>query len=58
MVVAVAVEKYYTGPAFMKAPHPSVLPLPTFPLFVKSPDPSKLPIPKFKFLKTSKTDSG
>ncbi|RLN39288.1 uncharacterized protein C2845_PM01G18090 [Panicum miliaceum] len=43
---AVAVE-YCAGPAFMKAPHPSEVPLPTFPLFVKSPDPSELPIPKF-----------
>ncbi|PUZ40636.1 hypothetical protein GQ55_9G440300 [Panicum hallii var. hallii] len=42
----VAVE-YYAGPAFMKAPHPSEVPLPTFPLFVKSPDPSELPIPTF-----------
>ncbi|RLN40223.1 uncharacterized protein C2845_PM01G18270 [Panicum miliaceum] len=46
VAVAVAVE-YYAGPAFIKAPHPSELPLPTFPLFVKSPDPSELPIPKF-----------
>ena len=51
VAVVVAVEEYYAGPAFIKAPHPSELPLP---LFVKSPDPSELPIPKF--LKTPKAD--
>ena len=51
--VAVAVE-YYTGLTFIKAAHPSELPLATFHLFVKSSDPSELPIPKF--LKTPKAD--
>jgi hypothetical protein len=49
-----AVVEYYAGPAFMKAPHPSELPWPTFPMFVKSPSPIELPIPKFLKTKTSR----
>ena len=39
--------EYYVGPAFIKVPHPSEVPLPMFLLFVKSLDPSELPILKF-----------
>ena len=44
--VAVTVE-YYAGPAFINAPQPSEVSLPTFPLSVMSPDRSELLIPKF-----------
>jgi hypothetical protein len=43
---------YYAGPAFLKSPDPSEVPLPKFPLFVKSPNPSEVPFPKFLKLKT------
>jgi hypothetical protein len=43
---------YYAGPAFLKSPDPSEVPLPKSPLFVKSPNPSEVPFPKFLKLKT------
>jgi hypothetical protein len=42
-----ATVAYYAGPAFLKSPDPSEVPLPEFLLFVTSPDPSELPMPKF-----------
>ncbi|XP_062211568.1 uncharacterized protein LOC133912709 [Phragmites australis] len=35
---------YYAGPAFIKSPDPSELPVPAF---IKSPDPSEVPVPRF-----------